>query len=35
MKEVFTEVIRQTLPAIGGFVVGLVAGVAIMWWIFL
>ena len=35
MKEVFTEVIRQALPAIGGFLVGLGAGAALVWWIFL
>lgn len=32
---VLAEIINRCLPAIGGLVVGFVAGVAVMWWVFL
>lgn len=35
MREVFEAVIEQALPVIAGFLVGLAAGIAGMWWIFL
>jgi hypothetical protein len=35
LKSVLALVIEKGLPALGGFVVGIAAGIGLMWWVFL